>query len=66
VCPGIIPEPPLGWALSRDSRDAMDALLIGHGGLIKKYTEGNASQAEFLDCYHHIQSEFGRLMSILR
>jgi hypothetical protein len=64
LCPGILPAPALGWTLSRESRNAIDELLLGAGKLTAKYY-GRQDMSRFIDCYGQIQDDLGFLVRLL-
>jgi hypothetical protein len=64
LCPGMIPNPPLGWTLSRESRDAIDSLILGHGSRIDRYRSSKSSRVR--DCYEGLQSQLNQLIQFLQ
>jgi Patatin-like phospholipase len=66
LCPGMIPDPPLGWTLSRESRNSMDALIIGHTDSQREQYKQSRNYSRVLSCYAAIQNSLDKLIKFLK
>jgi hypothetical protein len=65
LCADILPDPPLGWTLSAESRSSIDAMITGHGNRIDLYQRSKKA-SRLTECYTDLQDKLGQVISFLR